>query len=125
MPDQKLRQLQYEADTWKRLLGFMMDENIHLKNRVSEILRNNFDRIHLDEIDDFQNRSVKADQLISLLRNEVVELDKLLTREVFEDGQIIHLVQEKLTRIRSSISNAEKNLAELKAAFNNYILDAM
>jgi len=125
MPDQKLRQLQYEADTWKRLLGFMMDENIYLKNRVSEILRNNFDRIHLDEIDDFQNRSVKADQLIGLLRNEVAELDKLLTREVFEDGQIIHLVQEKLARVRGSIGNAEKNLAELKVAFNNYILDAM
>lgn len=125
MPDHKLKQLQYEADTWKRFLGFMMDENVHLKNRLSEILRNDFDNKHLDTIADFQGEFIKEDQLIGLLRHEVAELDKLLTKADLEDWQLINLVQEKIGKVRLNISNAEKKSGELITAFNKYILDAM
>ena len=55
MPDQRLKQLQYESDTWKRLLGIIMDENIQLKNRLSEVLRDRFDKNLLVEVEVFQN----------------------------------------------------------------------
>jgi regulator of replication initiation timing len=121
MPELKLKQLQYEADTWKRLLGFMMDENIHLKNRVSQILKDRFDENLLEEVEVFQSSFIKEDALIGLLRNDVAELDKLLQKEVFEDGMIIKNVESKLKKLRHNIKNAEKQFGKLKMDFNNYL----
>jgi regulator of replication initiation timing len=121
MPELKLKQLIYEADTWKRLLGFMMEENIHLKNRVSQILKDRFDENLLEEVEVFQSSFVKEDEMIGLLRNDVAELDKLLQKEVFEDGMIIKNVQSKLKKLRHNIKNAEKQFGKLKADFNNYL----
>ena len=55
MPELKLKQLKYESDTWKRLLDFMMDENIQLKNRLSEVLKDQFDKNLLDDVERFQS----------------------------------------------------------------------
>ncbi len=121
MPELKLKQLQFEADTWKRELGFMTDENIHLKNRLSEILKNNFDNNLLEEVEIFHNNFLKEDERIGLLKTEVAELDKLLAREIFEDGHIIRQVDSKLKRLRRNIKNAEAQFSRLKMGFNNYL----
>jgi regulator of replication initiation timing len=121
MPELKLKQLQYEAETWKRLLGFMTDENIHLKNRLSEILKDGFDKNLLDEVEGFHSRFVKEDEMIGLLRNEVAELDKLLVREIFEDGSLILKGEKKLKTLRNNVSNAEKQFGKLKTEFNSYL----
>ncbi len=121
MPELKLKQLQYETDTWKRLLGFMMDENIQLKNRISQILKDRFDQNLLEEVEGYQSSFVKEDELIGLLRNDIAELDKLLQKEVFEDGMIIKIVEGKLKKIRNNIKNAEKQFGKLKMEFNNYL----
>ncbi|MFM9911682.1 MAG: hypothetical protein ACKVOW_20340 [Chitinophagaceae bacterium] len=121
MPELKLKQLQYEADTWRRVVGFMMEENIHQKNRLSEILKDKFDKNLLEEVERFQSWFVKEDELISLLRNEMAELDKLLVREIFEDGAIMNKVIGKLKYLRNNITAAEKEFSRLKAAFNSYL----
>jgi regulator of replication initiation timing len=121
MPELKLKQLQYESDTWKRVLGFMMEENIYLKNRLSEILKDKFDKKLLEQVEGFQSSFVKEDEMIGLLRNEVAELDKLLVREIFEDGTIIKKVDAKLKHMRHNIKNAEKEFSRLKSDFNNYL----
>jgi regulator of replication initiation timing len=121
MPELKLKQLQYESDTWKRVLGFMMEENIYLKNRLSEILKDKFDKNLLEQVEGFQSSFVKEDEMIGLLRNEVAELDKLLVREIFEDGTIIKKVDAKLKHMRHNIKNAEKEFSRLKSDFNNYL----
>lgn len=121
MPELKLKQLQYESDTWKRLLGFMMDENIHLKNRLSEVLKDKFNKNLLVEIEGFQNNFIKEDELIGLLRNDVAGLDKLLEREIFEDGKIVNEIDRRLKNLRNNIVYAEKQFGKLKLEFNNYL----
>ena len=121
MPELKLKQLQYESDTWKRLLVFMMDENIHLKNRLSEVLKDQFDKNLLVEVEGFQNNFIKEDEMIGLLRNDVAELDKLLVREIFEDGKIINEIDRRLKNLRNNIIIAERQFGKLKLEFNNYL----
>lgn len=125
MPEAKLKQLQYEADTWKRLLGFMVEENIYLKNRIAEILRNGFGKDKLEVVEEFQNKFIKQDDLVKLIRHQVVELDKLLVREIFEDGKIIHAVNKKLSAVRNNVTLAEKEFTKLKLSFNNYLLEEL
>ena len=123
MPEFKLKQLQFESDSWKRLLGFMMDENIHMKQRLTKILKDNFDRNLLEEVESFQSRFIKGDELISLFRNDVAELDKLLVREIFEDGKIIKDIDGSLKRLRNDIIIAEKHFSNLKLEFNNFVAE--
>lgn len=120
MPELKLTQLQFESDTWKRLLTFMMDENIHLKKRLSQILKEEFDKAMLETAENFQTRFLKADNLVSLLRNEVAELDNLLEREVVEDGALKKEMSNRFRKIRKNIKIAEKQFEKLKSEFNNY-----
>jgi glutaredoxin 2 len=120
MPQLILRQFEYESDTWKRLLSFMIDENIHLKNRLVEILKSIPDQSSLEEMENFHSRFIKEDDLINLLRNDVAELDRLLIREVFEDGKIFEDINRKLNKLRNNIVNAELQFSQLKLEFNNY-----
>lgn len=121
MSELKLKQLQFETDTWKRLLGFLIEENIHMKNRISDILKNDFDKNLLEELDDFHSRFIKEDELIGLLRNDAAEMDKLLAREIFEDGIITREVNRKLRRLGDNMLIAEKQFTNLKAEFNSYL----
>ena len=125
MPELKLKQLQFESNTWKRLLCFMMDENIHLKNRIAEILKNDANKNLLEEIENFQNNFIRQDELISLLRHDAAELDKLLVREIFEDGEISKEINKKLKDLRNNISNTEKQFTKVKVEFNNYLLETI
>jgi predicted RNase H-like nuclease (RuvC/YqgF family) len=126
MPLQKIKNFQYESNNCKRSLRFIMDENIHLKNSVSEILKNNgFDENLLDEIEIFHNRFIKEDELIGLLRNDVAELDKLLLREVFESEKTITEIDEKIKKLRFNVKNAEKEFVNLKSEFNSFLLENM
>jgi hypothetical protein len=121
MPDLKLLQLRYESDTWKRLLGFMLDENVHLKFRLSDVLQNNFDKQLLEELENFQGRFLKQDELISVLRNDLAGLDKLMVRSVIEDGKIMKEIGSKMKKIRNHINNAERQFSRLKSEFISYL----
>ncbi len=125
MPDGQLIQLQYESDTMKRLLGFMMDENIHLKNRLSEVLKAEFNKDLLDEVELFLSRFIKEDELISLLRNDLSELDKLLMKNAFEKELIKKEVYKRIKNLANNILIAERQFSKLKLEFNNYLSENM
>lgn len=118
-----LKQLHYEADTWKRSLAFIMDENIHLKNRLTEILKNGFEKSFLGRVEYFQSRFIKEDDRIGLIRDDVAEIDKLLVREVLENEKAAKEINRKLARLRNNIVNAEIQFSELKLEFSNFLLE--
>lgn len=120
MPELKLTQLQFESDTWKRLLAFIADENMHLKKRLTEILKEEFDKSMLEDAENFQTKFLKEDNLIILLRNEVAELDNWLEREIFENGTLKKEVNKRIRKIRKNIKYAEAQFEKLKSEFNNY-----
>ncbi len=117
----KTKQLQYETDTWKRLLIFLMEENVQLKNLLTEILKEDTHNNWLQELEDFQTRFIKEDERIQLLRHEVAEFDRLLQREIVEDGQLKKTVDRKMHQLRNNISNAEQEFNRLQRAFSSYL----
>ena len=119
MPELKLKQLQHESATWKRSLGYIIEENIHLKNRLSAILQDKFDKRLLDQLESFQNSFLKEDERISLLRNDIVEFDILL--EIPETGKPPKEITGKLKKIRNNIVSTETQFGNLKIDFNSYL----
>jgi hypothetical protein len=117
----KLKQVNHESDTWKRIIAFMLEENVYLKNRLSEVLKNEISGESLIELEAFQTNFIKEDQIIISLKNAVIELDKLLIREIFEDGNIEKKLSSEVHHLRQQIELAEQNFSTLKKNFNNYL----
>lgn len=126
MPDLKLQQLHFETEALKRLLTFMMDENVYLKNRIAEILKNTFESTTLGKIEIFQNRFIMEDELVGLLRNDVAELDKLLrVQELIPDKAVIEDLSKKIRKLSYNMENTEGQFMRLKAEFNSFLLDSI
>ena len=125
MPAFKLKQLHYEIDTWKRALEFITVENIFMKTRLSEVLKDKFNTDLLEKFEHFQNRFIKLDDLVGFLRNDVSEFDMLLATETFDNNHITNGLEIKLNSLRNNIINAEMQFSNLNIDFNNYLLENM
>jgi hypothetical protein len=121
MPLLKIKQYQYETDSWKRVLDFMMDENIYLKNRLSAILNDKFDNNLLEAVERFYSSFVKQDDLIRLLRNNLAELDQQLLIGNLDDEKKIDEIESKFSNLRNTIDYAERQFAKMKLEFNSYL----
>lgn len=121
MLEENIKQLKLESNAWKRMLRFLTDENIYLKNKVSEILKVNFDKGLLEEIEIFHSRFLREDDLINLLRNDIAEADKILLTEPIENSKFLTEIEMKIQKIRNNISNAEIQFESIKKDFASYI----
>jgi hypothetical protein len=121
MPQKKTEQLKIETSRWKRLLDFFMEENVHSKNRLSDVLKDGFGRNLLEELENFQSRFIKQDELIKLLRSDIAELDKLLLNEKINEDINSELIDRNLDNLRCNISDSERRFCELQLDFNRYL----
>jgi hypothetical protein len=122
MPAPLISQLQSESATWKRLLSFLIDENIHLKNRMSEILKTDCDNNLLEKLEGFQTSFICTDALVELLRNDVMEFDNGLGLNQ-GDQHINRNIPGRLQRMRRNISLAERTFNQRQTAFYNYLTE--
>jgi dephospho-CoA kinase len=123
MSDYKIRQLNFESDTWRRHLAFMSDENIHMKTRLIELLKTRLETDLLNEAEKFQNLFIEQDNVIGLLRNSITEFERLLTREIYENGAIIQAVIASRISIEDKILSVKNKFEELKRKFNHFALE--
>lgn len=123
MPQRKMQQWEIETNTWKRLLNFFREENIHSKNRLSDILKDGFERHLLGDLEDFHNHFIKHDEIMGLLRNEIAELDKMLLHENVNEGINPATIERKLDNLRHNLADAGKGFCELQLDFNKYLAE--
>lgn len=124
MPDTKykIKQFQYESDAWRRMLAFLLQENAILKTRLAEMVQESMlSDDFLDMAEQYQNRFIQNDQIINFVRSDIAELDKLLTRNLHEDGLIIKAIARKQIKLRSELTTLETTFNEMKIQFNNYL----
>lgn len=121
MPQLKIKQLQYEINSWKRLLDYLTEENIQMKNRLSEILKEKFDTYLLEEVDGFQTRFIRKDNLINLLRNEIKDLDEIPVDDICKTEKSLKKMKIKTKRLYRNMSNTEKQFSKLKSDFHKFL----
>jgi hypothetical protein len=117
----KLEQVKFETGSLKRLLTFIVEENIQLKNRISDILKNSFERRMLHQMETFQNRFIMEDELISLLRNDAAQLERQLQQYVTDDEVTINEINRKLRKLSYNIEAAENHFIKLRTDFNVFL----
>jgi len=112
-----LQQLRHESDSWKRLLAFMTDENIHLKTRIADMLKDNFDSGLLGAVETFHNHLLTEDEHIACLKKEIETYDLLLKKEIFENGLIVKQIRRQTKHIRHRMNALEQSVGGLKKTF--------
>ena len=121
----KVKQLIHENETWKRLLSFMQSENVILKTRLAEITKDDSKNEMLEEAEYFQALFLFEDENISLIRQEVIEMEKWLQKEIFEEGELMRDVIKRQLKLRKVMEIAEEKLNKLKFQFNNYLSEKL
>jgi hypothetical protein len=118
----KMKQLEFENDTWMRTLEFIQSESAYAKNILAEVIRSNTGNPEfLDEAEFYQNHYIQQDTLVSLLKNDLRSFKKLLDRERFEDGNIIKHVQGTRRRLKDEIEKLEYQFNDTKKRFGDFL----
>ena len=121
MKELKLKQVRYEKETWKRLVSFMTEENILLKNRLSEVLKDSFSYNLPEKLECFQSTFINVDNLMDLFRHDLAELEDLLAKETTGEDHTLINIQTKLKTLRTVLMNVERELSKLKINFHTYL----
>ena len=123
MSELKLQQMQHEINTWKRMLGFMQEENVHLKNRLSEVLKDRFNKELLDTVEFYQTKFIEEDEMIVLLKTKVSELENTLSNTITSNDNNDALLSKKIEKLRKGIDDAEKKFNSVNNNFNKYLAE--
>ena len=115
-----IRQFQTEIEAWKQLLNSRMEENVLLKNAISDILKNNFNQNSLEEIEGFQTQFIKEDDLIHLLRSDISDIENVLYSKISENGKIEKSFDTKIENLRRDLTNSTISFRMLKSAFHDF-----
>jgi len=118
--EKNVRQFQTEIEAWKKILNSGMDENVLLKSRLSDIVKNNYDQNLLEEIEEFQTEFIREDELINSLRRDVNDLDNLLYSRMFEVGKMEKSFDIKMDKLDKDIDNSVTRFRILQSAFDDF-----
>ena len=123
--NKKFTQFRHESDTWKRYLQFIQQENNHLKTRLSQVLQHDTDEQFLERAEYFQSKFIAEDDTVNMLRQDIHELDNLLSKEVIEDANTVKELQKKLKKMHKDMEIVERQFNKLKSDFNLYLTESL
>jgi len=120
----KLQQFKHESESWKRMLEFMQQENVHLKTRLAEVLKKDVKEDFLEKAEYFQSCFLHVDERIAFLRSDIAAINKMVLSELFHDGHLKSLVQ-KQKKLREDMSMEDKFFMKLKFEFDRYLTESL
>ena len=115
----KTEQFHHENKTWIRLLEFFKQENYFMKNRLSEVLDHNVDKVFLALAEQFQNKFILKDEYIDELRHDINNQDQILTDSY--GGLVDNKMTKTQEKLRNEMKYFEKDFYMLKNEFNTYL----
>jgi len=117
-----IQQYLYESKVWDRLLDYIQEENIHYKNRISDILKNDIDGSLLEMIESFLNKFILEDSNIAIFRHYISEANSKITKKQKdpENQESIDNIMITQNKLKKEIEIIEKEFNGLKFEFNKY-----
>ncbi len=110
-------QIETIIDQWKRLLNTRKQQNVLLKTRLSEILKDKYDQKLLEELEYFQTEFIGEDIYIDSLRKEVNDLEALSATAYNEAEPAMDASAAKLA---DAIAKSTIRFCKLKSKFNKF-----
>jgi hypothetical protein len=117
-----ITQANNEAEGWKRILGFLQQENIHQKNKLAEMLKRNNGRNEylLEVAERYQSQFLQQDEAFRLMWNDLSRLERLIREEMLKNHPHAGEVGYRQMMLRKEIKNLELNFDKLKSDFSRF-----
>ncbi len=121
MRNGKLGMLIAENESWRSSIKFLEEQNIRFKTQLADILSKDGHVPGLDQLEDFQNRFIKMDEQISLVRHEVRE--QLYQLQQFSRGNSLQYRRaiELQEGLKVKVHILHENFRKLRTEFNIYL----
>ena len=108
----------HEVQTWMRSLDFYKQENEFLKNRLSQVLDSNSDKIFLDFAEHFNTKFLFMDDYIQELNRDLRLQMNLLRENLMGNLTQQKSLQNLQNKLRIEMMDFEKKVTLLKYDFN-------
>jgi Zn-finger nucleic acid-binding protein len=118
----KLKQVSQETEAWKKILGFLQQENGLQKNKLAEMLGNHHGKNEdlLEIAEQYQHQFLQQDQAFRLMWYDIAELEKLIEETKSDNGGPSEISQGQ-KKLGEEIKTLEINFDKLKSGFNNFL----
>jgi predicted RNase H-like nuclease (RuvC/YqgF family) len=83
------------------------------------------DEEFLERAEYFQSKFIAEDDTVNMLRQDIHEIDQMLTKDKVEEGSIIKELQKKLKKMNKDMEIVERQFNKLKTDFNTYLADSL
>jgi hypothetical protein len=103
-----------KSNELKTALALLMEGNVQIKNQVADTLKNKFDPKLLGKIETFQNKLIRADQLLVLLRYDLAYVDRLINKGLQPGSPKQKEVHTNLATLRKNVLATETQFGYLK-----------
>jgi hypothetical protein len=113
-----------DNENWKNELKVLEDGIIRFKTKLAGILEAELQPYELEQLEYFQNRFLKMDDQISLLRHEVREQLHLLQQLSQSNGPQLKKTLDLQRRLEVKMIIIQGNFDKLSAEFSGYLQKA-
>ena len=121
----KIEHFKGENEAWQRTLSFLAEESLYLKNRLSDIAKEDIDEEMLEELEYFQNTFLNKEAALSIMQNEIVEQLALLNEPRIQDRDLYNGVLKQQEKLRSDMALLHKEFVDLRGRFNKTMIDKL
>ena len=117
-----ITQANNESEGWKRILGFLQQENIHQKNTLADMLKRNDGRNEylLEIAEHYQSQFLQQDEAFRLMWNDLSMLDRLIKEEMPGNDPHTREACYRQMMLRKEIKDLELNFDKLKRDFSGF-----
>lgn len=115
----QFEQYRQEQAGWLRSLNFLLQENVFMKNRLAEAIRNDERSKLLEKAEYFQGVFLDKDAVLLLLRRDIYAQANLY--ESLNRGNGTEILADGQRKLRNDIAKMEKEFSSIKLYFNNFL----
>eukprot|EP01012_Entosiphon_sulcatum_P027130 TRINITY_DN32694_c0_g1_i1.p1 TRINITY_DN32694_c0_g1~~TRINITY_DN32694_c0_g1_i1.p1 ORF type:complete len:115 (+),score=29.14 TRINITY_DN32694_c0_g1_i1:94-438(+) len=109
----KVADLKDERTKWLQTLEQMLQDNIYMKNRLAEIIKDDITAASLEKAEYYHNELLHKDAVIALLRYDIIKQNKINVTDLNENA-----VSQKHEKLRNDMQMMEVEFARLRNEFN-------
>ena len=125
MPAFKNDRFLYEIDSWKRILLYLMEENLLMKEQLIVVLNSSITKKSLDVVEYYQSALINEDKVTSLFRKDVeIQQKKILLNMSGDSVENSKSILNQQKKLRKEIELIERYFNKLKFEFNKFIAEA-
>ncbi|SEL33894.1 hypothetical protein SAMN04488505_10260 [Chitinophaga rupis] len=121
MRNGKTGELIADNENWKNELKVLEDGIIRFKTKLAGILEADLQPYELEQLEYFQNKFLKMDDQISLLRHEVREQLHLLQQLIQSNGPQLKKILDLQYRLEVKMIIIQGNFDKLSSEFSGYL----